>query len=277
MATLNALLRPVFDLMLSPVSQVSPLVGLTIISLLTAVVMLIVFKWTSNQGALAAVKRQIHAGLFEIRLFNDDLILILKSQFEVLRHNLTYLRLSMAPMLWMIVPLTLMVAQLQFHYGYSGLQPGAASILKVDLSAGDGAPMGRPDATLGVPEGLRVETPALWIPAKRQLVWRIAADTPGAYEVTVVVDGKSEAKSVRVGDGIVRRSPIRVSPSFLDLLLYPAESPLPADSPFQSISVAYPDRDIDMFGVWGGHWLIVFMVLSIAFAFALRNVFGVTI
>ena len=99
--------------------------GLAVVSLATAIVMLArSFKRTSNQTRLAAVKRQIHAALFEIRLFNDDLRAIFRAQREMLRHNLTYLRLSLVPMLWMIVPLVLVIAQLQFHYGYAGLEVG---------------------------------------------------------------------------------------------------------------------------------------------------------
>ena len=65
------------------------------------------FRATSNQDAIAAVKRKIQAGIFEIRLFNDDLRAMFRAQVDILRHNLTYIRLSLAPMVWMIVPLVL--------------------------------------------------------------------------------------------------------------------------------------------------------------------------
>ena len=71
--------------------------GLAVVSLATAILMLLSFKRTSNQTRLAAVKRQIHAAIFEIRLFNDDLRAIFRAQREILRHNLTYLRLSLRP------------------------------------------------------------------------------------------------------------------------------------------------------------------------------------
>jgi uncharacterized membrane protein (DUF106 family) len=99
MSYLNALLVPVFDAALIPFRSMPPLVGLAIVSLVTAVGMLVVFRRTSNQARLAEVKRSIHASLFEMRLFNDDLRAILRAQAEILRHNATYLRLSMVPML----------------------------------------------------------------------------------------------------------------------------------------------------------------------------------
>ena len=112
---IHAPLRALFDLLLYPFRSLPAIVGLTVVSLLVSIAMLLIFKRTSNQERLDSVKRQIHAGLFEIRLFNDDIRAIFRAQFEVLRHNLNYLRLSLVPMLWMVVPLFLVVAQLQFQ------------------------------------------------------------------------------------------------------------------------------------------------------------------
>jgi hypothetical protein len=59
-------------------------------------------------------------------------------------------------------------------------------------------------------------------------------------------------------------------------LLYPAEPPLPKDSPLHAITLSYPEATIDA-GLVSAHWLIVFLVLSIVFAFALKKRLGVTL
>ena len=74
----------------------------------------------------------------------------------------------------------------------------------------------------------------------------------------------------------MRLSPVRVDPGFLSQLLYPAEPPLPPGSPVRAIHVSYPEREVSVLG-YGLHWMIPFFALSIAFAFALRGVFKVTI
>jgi hypothetical protein len=275
MSLLNALLRAVFDAALAPFRGMHPLVGLTLVALPFSIAALLIFKRTSAQDRLAAVKRRIHAGLFEIRLLNDDLRAIMRALLEILGANLTYLRLSLVPMLWLIPPLALVCAQLQFHYGYGGLEPGRPALLEVQLApaAASGA---RPSASLEVPEGLRVETPPLWIPSQHQLAWRLAAERGGDYAVTVRVGDASETKSVRVAEGVVRRSPLRVGGNLLDQLVYPAEAPLPGDSMIRSISLSYPERDVDVFG-WPLHWMIVFFALTLVFGFALRGPLGVTI
>ena len=288
MSLLNAVLASLFDLLLAPFRQLPPIVGLVVVSLVTAIAMLLIFKRTSNQTRLAAVKRQIHAALFEIRLFNDDLRAIFRAQGEILRHNLTYLRLSLVPMVWMIVPLLLVIAQLQFHYGYSGLTIGHPILLKAQIRDGVTVVGGQDQVALAstlardnaplleAPPQIEVKTPAVWIPATREVIWRISAQAAGRYDVQLRLGDRTYSKSIRVSDAVVRRSPFRLEPGFLNQLLYPAESPLPADGAVTSISVAYPETDISVFG-WDLHWMIVYFALSMVFAFALRKRFNVTL
>ena len=277
MSSINAVLRLVFDLLLAPFAGLPPIVSLVVVSLPTAILMLLVFKRTSDQAALAAVKRHIHAGLFEIRLFSDDLRAIFRAQGEILRHNLTYLRLSLVPMVWILPPMVLLIAQLQFHYGYEGLRPAEATLLKVDLKPGSVAAGERPRAVLELPPGLEAQTEDVWLPAESQVAWRLAAEREGDFEVGVSIDGAPPVtKTVRVTADVVRLSPVRVDPNFLSQLIYPAEPPLPADGPIHAIHIDYEEREVSVLGL-GMHWLIPFFALSIAFAFALRGWFKVTL
>ena len=274
MTAVNAVLRSVFDALLFPFRALPPIVGLFVVSLAAAVLMLIVFKKTSNQRRLEEVKRQIHACLFELRLFSDDLGAILRAQAEILRHNLRYLGLSAVPMLVMLVPLALVVAQLQFHYGYRGLHPADEFLVKVLLKEGH-ADM-RPQATLEAPPGLAVVTPPVWIPSERELAWRLRAEQWGDYDLKLRLDGREYDKSTQVSREVRRRSPERLEPTFVNQLLYPAEDPLPADGPVAAITVGYPETDVSVLG-WPVNWLVLFMLLSIALAFALRKPLGVTL
>jgi len=275
MSFINGLLRPVFDWFLYPFAGLPPIVGLTVVSFLTAIGLLIVFKHTSNQTALEDVKRKIHASLFEIRLYNDDFRAIMRAQLDILRTNLSYMRYSMAPMVWTLPPLVLIIAQLQFHYGYENLQVGHDTLLKVKLAEGSYSEDAKPHLNVEVPEGLALDHPAVWIPTLGEMAWRFTAESPGDYELEIQNGVASATKSVRVTDRIVRRSPFKVR-GFVNELLYPAEPALPSGGPFESITVTYPEAKVDIFG-YEVHWMIVFFVLSIVFAFALRGPFGVTI
>ena len=281
MSILNRILRSLFDFLLSPFRDLHPMVGLAIVSLVFGIAMLLIFKATSNQEKLAAVKRRIHAGLFEIRLFNDDLRAILRALRDILRHNVSYIGLAAVPLLWMIIPFVFIVAQLQFHYGYQGLDPDDQALVKVELAPDWNKSLGgksRPEFKLEAPAGLEIEAGPVWIPSLRELTWRISAVEWGDYELKVTSRDETATKSVRVSEQIIRRSPSRLAPGLFNQLLYPAEDPLPSSSPIRSISVSYPHGNAGFDG-WESEWtwMAIFFILSIVFAFALRRPLKVTI
>jgi uncharacterized membrane protein (DUF106 family) len=290
MSLVNAVLVRLFDFLLTPFRSLPPLAGLAVVSLVTAVGMLLVLRRTSDQARLSAVKRSIHAGLFEIRLFNDDLRAVLRAQAEILRHNGTYLRLSIIPMLWMIGPLVLVIAQLQFHYGYAAIRPGQSVLVKAHLRSTGARSASTPIgsvaagageaattvASLEVPDSIQVETPAVWLSGAGEVVWRIAPEAEGEYRLRVHAGGESQSKTLVVTDSVARRSPLRPAASFLNEVLYPSEPPLPHESAFSAIAVGYAEGSVNVFG-GEVHWMIVYFALSIVFAFALRKPFGVVL
>jgi uncharacterized membrane protein (DUF106 family) len=291
MSILNSLLGLVFDGLLYPFRTAHPMVGLLVLSVLTAIAMLLVFKATSDQKAIAAVKRQIHAGLFEIRLFNDDFRAIFRAQGEILRHNLSYLRLSLVPLIVVLPPLVLVVAQLQFRYGYHPLAPGQTTLFEVTLVEGwqrqgrvpRSETTGKPLVQLEVPAGLTMETPSVWVPSERTLTWRLGVEEPGRHTVSVVVGEERFEKALDGRPGVLRRSPVRPGGSALDQLVYPAEAPLPREGPLARIEVGLPSGEVPVLGFTLRElagvpaWMIAYFVLAVVFAFALRRPFGVQI
>jgi hypothetical protein len=283
MAALNRFFSMVFDLLLRPFEGLSPIWSLVPLGVVFTVFALYVFKWTSNQKALDRVKRRIHAGIFEIRLWNDDLRSIARSQAEVFVQVLKQLALTLVPLLWMLIPFAIVIPQLQFRYGYSGLAPGETTLLEVTMAGGADADArldlmrARPALRLEAPPGVEVQTEALWIPLRNEMVWRLAASEAGTYELKLSDGaGFSTTKSLVVSDRVVRRSPIKVNGSdWLGQIAYPAETPVPANGPIERIEIAYPEADVNLLG-WRTHWLIAFVLLTIVFAFALRGPLGVT-
>ena len=121
------------------------------------------------------------------------------------------------------------------------------------------------------------------MPAEQTLSWRLQIDQPSDGELTVVVGGEQLAKSFRSGPSAGRRSPLRPDRSFWKQLVYPAEPPLPAAGPVEQIAFTLPPVTVNLLGwtvrEWAGvpAWMIVYFLLSIVFAFALRKPFGVQI
>jgi hypothetical protein len=276
MTTVNQLLCWGFDWLLRPLAHLPPLAGLALVSLPTAVAMLLVFRATSNQARLAAVKRSIHAVFFEIRLFSDDVPAIFRAEAEMLRHTWTYLRLSLVPMLWMIVPLTIVVVHLDSFFAHRGLTSGTHALVTAAVRQGTQAGSAPLRATLDAPPSIRIDTPAVSFPQSNEVLWRITPTTSGSYMLRVRVGGRAYDKTLEVSDDVVRRSPARNAAGFWEQLLNPSEPPLLESDTVTSIAIDYPSRDIRVLG-WDVHWLVAYLLLSMLFAFVLRRPFGVVL
>jgi uncharacterized membrane protein (DUF106 family) len=265
---INRALTRLFDLGMAPLERLPPAVGLLVLSLATAIVVLLAFKWTADQRALVAAKRAMQAAIFEMRLFNDDLALLFRAQGEVLRHSLTYLRLSLAPTLWLIVPMTVLMVHMQFHFGYTGFAAGDTVL----VTAHAATPI---SATIEAPAGIDVETPAVVLPSLREVVWRLRPRQAGRYELLIRSAGSEMSKTLVVSDRVERRSPVRPAHGVVPQLLYPSESPVPADSGLTEVTIDYPERRFSIAG-WHVSWPVLYLVLTLVFAWALKGVVGVT-
>jgi hypothetical protein len=269
MEVVNAPLRRLVDLLLSPFQALPWWVGLAVVTFLVTLVAMPIIKWTLNPRWADAAKRRMTAAVFELRLFNDDLRATFRALFDMLRWTGLYLGAWLLPLVVMGVLMLPVFAQLQAHYGWKGLEPGEQTTLRAHFSTDRDT---KPVATLRADDGVEVETPALWIPSRRELVWRLRAAAPGAHQLTLDLEGESTTKHLAVaGDAVARRSPVR-GKSFSTQLLYPAEPPLPKGSPLAEIALDYDDaRSFLLVPVWC--WVLV--LLSIPFALLLKKPFGV--
>jgi len=271
----NSAFGKIFDALFLPFRSMSPWVGMILISFLTGLLMLFVFKWTSNQKGIQKVKNRIKAHLLELRLFKDSLSQSLRSQGNILRCNLKYISYSAKPMLVMIIPLVLILIQLNFWFGYESLNPNQSTILKIKLTE-DQNPL---EAQIAVQpsSGLVMETPPLRIEESHEINWRFSATQEGIQQFTVTINGETVTKKVSVAQKPLSKiSPLKTNKKFLDQVMYPTESPIKGNLPVEAIEIQYPTKSMSLFG-WKLHWLIVYFALSIIFGFVFKGIFKVQI
>lgn len=275
MGVVNLVFGRLVGWVLLPFREMSPWFGMAAVSLLTALLMLEVFKLTSNQTAVRKAKDRIKAHLLELRLFKDDMRVSLGAQGAILKANMSYIGANLKPLLVMIVPLVLILAQLSVWFDRRPLRPGEETLLKVILDKGTD-PVGL-GLDLAVPPGLSVDSPAVRIPDEGEVVWRLKALEEGSGRILLTVDGRTLAKSVTVGGRpLTKVSSLASRGSFWSRVLHPGEPPLPSGTPVRSIEVLYPAKSLAAFGV-AVHWLVAYFVLSMAFGLALKGVFKVEI
>jgi hypothetical protein len=254
---------------LRPFSGHSPMLSLIPLCVLLGILMLMVFKTTSNQKAITRVKARLMAYLYEMRLFVDDPLLVWKAQWGLLGANLKYVALMSVPALVMTAPMLVVIGQLECFYGYSPLKPGQAAVVTVQMTrSGEGQ-----TPTLRAPEGIEVETPPVHVDGGRQVSWRIRAVRPLTGEIQIVLPDGTLDKSIVAGRGPQYVSARRVS-SALDLLIYPGEKRLPP-GPVDWIELNYAPASVHALGL-DLHWLVWLLVLSMVSALLLKRPFRVS-
>jgi uncharacterized membrane protein (DUF106 family) len=272
MYAVNAAIAAIFDVILRPFGSLSPIWGLLAISVITGIVMVIIFKYTSNQAAIRKTKDKISAYFLEVRLFKDDLGLMLDAQRRILRTNLTYMRHSVTPMLIMFVPVVLILIQLGIRYENRPLRPGESALVKLRFAE----PIDGLDVAVQTDEGIRLETPLLRISEEREVDFRVGALEEGEHQLTISYGGGRITTPIYVSTQVERVYTERGKAAFAGFFFAPGQKPLPDDSLLESVTVLLPERELSVLGV-DVHWLLFFFVVSVIAGYSLKGVFKVEV
>jgi len=275
MGLINRLMGSLFDLLFLPFRSFNPWAGMVFISLLTGLLMLLIYRWTSNQTGIRRVKDKIKAHLLELRLYKDNMGVTMKAQGQILKANLRYLGLNLKPLLVMIIPLILILAQLNLWFGSEPLTVGKPALVKIRV--GPNVDITGTEFSIKAPDAILVETSALRIDEQKEINWRVKPAAAGRFNLIIQAGDKSYEKTVIVdGRKLQKVSPLRVKRGIWDELLYPGEKPLPGDGQIRTIEVVHSGKRLSLFGL-RLHWLVAYLLLSIVFGFALKKPFGVEI
>jgi len=266
------LIEGAFDLLFRPFRGAHPAIGLVVISLLTGLAAILVFRYASNQAAMRRVKNRIQAHLLAVRLFPDRLGIVVRAYGRILRFTAIYLAYNLKPLAILLLPLVVLMVQLDLRFGRKPLQIHDSFILKATL-AGSGV---LDSDSLKLPKGLTLTAPPVNIPAQQEVDWRIRADESGVYWPAVVVAGRTFAKQVVVSKAITPLPVERARAGLVEWLMNPVEPPLPRDGPLQSLEVNYAPRSIDL-GYFATNWLVVFLVVSFVSGLILKFVLEIEI
>ena len=123
MELFNRTLALATDLVMAPLRGLSPSISLLVLSAAMGLLFLLVFRLTSNQAAIGSLRKRMAAHLLEFRLFQHSLGIQWSALSRMLLANFIYLRYAGRPLLLMLVPLGLVLIQLNQWYGYQPLKP----------------------------------------------------------------------------------------------------------------------------------------------------------
>ena len=262
-AWINVPINALAGFLLTPIIAALPgWLSNTIISAVVGVVLLIIFKYTSNQRAIGRIRDDIKANMLTLKLFKDSMSVTLKAEGRVFAGAGLLLLHAIRPMLVMIVPVSLLLAQLGMWYQSRPLLPGEETVVTMKLNGNIETPW--PNVAIESIPAADIRTGPVRVFNEREICWKIKASEAGRHRIIFQVDQQRVEKELAIGSGFMRVSAKRPGWHWADILLYPWEKPFGPDSLVQSISINYPDRLSKTSGTdW---WLIYFFVASLVFA-----------
>ncbi|HTR26288.1 MAG TPA: hypothetical protein VMI10_20105 [Terriglobales bacterium] len=254
--------------------MMSPLLIVVVLSIVIGLLMIVLFGYTSDQKAIGIAKDQLKAHLLAVRLYRDQLHVVMGSYGKVLRGTGRYLKLAFKPLLYVIIPITLMIVWLDRSLGLTAIQTNTPFLMTAHVDD----PQALDNISIDLPPGIEASAPPVHISADNEVVWRLVATQEGTYDVKIAVAGQTVTKSVRVTTQLAQLSPERWRDHLWQRLFSSGESALPQNSAVESIVVDYPERNIPL-GVAGYemNWIWLFFILSMIAGFIFKELLGIKV
>ena len=262
-AWLNVLMNALGRFLLAPLmGNVPGWLSNTIVAAVMGVVLLIIFKYVSNQRAISRVRDDIKANMLALKLFKDSMAVTLQSQGRLFRGALLLLFHAVRPMLVMIVPVSLVLAQLALWYQARPLRVGESAVVIMKLAGDTDTPW--PKVNLEPMPVAKVTIGPVRVLSKREVYWEIEASENGNHSLVFKVDQDRIEKEITIGQGFMPVSVERPGWHWTSILYNPREKPFTPDSAVASIKITYPDRPTRTSGT--NSWIVYFFIISIVAA-----------
>jgi len=262
---LNGAANALGRLLLAPIGVLPGWLSATLIAAATGVLLLVVFKYTSNQRAIKWVRDDINAHLLALKLFKDSTSVALRAQGRILLGALRLFVLAVVPMLIMALPVCLILGQLALWYQARPLHVGEGAVITLKLNGDAGSSW--PDVSIRPTNAVQVTTGPVRVLSKREVCWDVKALAEGYHPLEFQVGETTSGKELAIGDAFLRVSRLRPGWHWSEILLNPYEEPFRPNSPIQSIEIDYPQRSSWTSGTdsWIIYWFVVSMIAALGF------------
>jgi hypothetical protein len=235
---------------------------LVVVSAVAGMFTTIVFRFTSRQSLLRRDAELIQAQLLAMKLFRDDLGTLFGSLGQLLRYTAQRLWHSLPPVVVMIVPFILLLAQLARWYEHAPLVIGDQAVVILRLS--ERAWHQASNVSLEVGDGFAVETSSLCDSQEHAIYWRIRITEPRPATLRWSLPQQTVEMDLAATDDPQRLMAVdseRPGPGWISRLLHPGEPGFHHSEAVRGIEIHYPKRSTPILGV-DLPWWATFLVLS---------------
>ncbi len=270
---LNSIFVNIFNFILIPVSNFSDEVKILYISILSGIIFLLIYGKVSNQKGIKETKRKIMAKVIEVALFRHSIKVCLNAQGALFKQGFKYLSFALIPLLILMVPCILIMAQINFHFQNRGLLEKEDAIIELSLDDPDDLTEYELKASSGT------LSPALRVDDELKIIWKYKNNNGTNLKDNVNLELTLDDLSLNIPLSINGKKPslLTYSRDFFEGLLFLSKFKVSKDfKEIKSISIKYPNANQTYLGVTI-NWLWVFLIVSILSGLIASKVFKIEI
>jgi uncharacterized membrane protein (DUF106 family) len=254
----DSFLDPIFN----PLLKIPIFLAIVLISFIISLLISIIYKYTTDQTQMKALKDEIKKGQENMKLHKKDPEKMLKIQKKVMDSNMKYMTLSLKPTLFTFLPIILIFGWLNGHLAYDPLMPNEPFIVTAYLDEEF-----KGNVSLSA-DGLIFITEQNIVPYNGEASWELKGDL-GIYTLMFSVNDK---------DSVNKQILITEERKYA-----PVEDRY-KDSEIKKIKIhnnkVKPMKDIPLLGsipwIGGFGWLGTYILFSILFSIIIRKIMGLS-
>ncbi len=164
---INGLTNILGKFLFAPIADLPGWLSNTIISVLMGPLLLLFFKYISNQSAIERARDDMKAHTLSLKLFKDSFSVTLRAPLGLFYGALRLLLHSIRPLLIMLVPVSLLLVQMGLWYQCRPLTPGEYTVVTMTLNGNFDSPW--PTVTLKPTPAVQITTGPVRILSQRQI------------------------------------------------------------------------------------------------------------
>lgn len=182
------------DPILGPLLTMNPLFAIVLVSLVLSIAITLIYKFTTDQSQMKTLRDNLKKHQDEMKKHRDNPDKLMKIQSKAMSANMEYMKLSMKPTLFTIIPIMIIFAWLGAHFGFEPILPGEEFKIKAEVEEAYSGMV-----ELIVPEGLTLLSNNATQPINGLSNWKLKGEE-GVYLVTIKADNWEQQKKLIVSN-----------------------------------------------------------------------------
>ena len=253
-----ALLDSVFNPLFGPLLNWNPALGIIVIAGLITILITLAYKYLTDQDKMKHLKGRQKEFQQEMKSHKDNPEKMMAVQKEAMKVNMEYMKHSMKPTLFTMLPILLIFGWMSGTLAYDPITVGESFTITAKFAEGVS---GQAQLVLDAESEFSSSEMTQTI-TDSKATWRVKSSAPGERIYKVDTGSASEEIIVLVTEGQINSGEVEVK--F-------------AESDISKISVGYnkltPLGNFSIFG-WKPGWLALYIVVSLVLSLSLRKAMG---